>query len=176
MLCKIWGFHGGDYEECRLLGYKNPFLTSQETHYVSATELSRFMLSKIWGFHDGILLWGQLCINLYLSVKSHEDCCNRAGDIAHTMTDGAKRDIHIGFLGRIGLARCGDGGGGSIRFVAGSSPRGWSGVGLHAFNTPGTMAIVFTTEHSPDTKQRYVNTRLTQGLLKFESLTNEGVG
>jgi hypothetical protein len=24
VLCKIWGFHGGGYEECRLLGYKNP--------------------------------------------------------------------------------------------------------------------------------------------------------
>jgi hypothetical protein len=28
MLCKILGFHGGDYEECRLLGYKNPVRTS----------------------------------------------------------------------------------------------------------------------------------------------------
>jgi hypothetical protein len=26
--CKILGFHGGDYEECRLLGYKNPVRTS----------------------------------------------------------------------------------------------------------------------------------------------------
>jgi hypothetical protein len=41
MLCNIWGFHGGDYEECRLLGYKNPVGTSQETHYVSATESNR---------------------------------------------------------------------------------------------------------------------------------------
>jgi hypothetical protein len=39
MLCKIWGFHGGDYEERRLLRYKGPIRTSQETHYVSATEL-----------------------------------------------------------------------------------------------------------------------------------------
>jgi hypothetical protein len=23
MLCRIRGFHGGDYEECLLLGYKN---------------------------------------------------------------------------------------------------------------------------------------------------------
>jgi hypothetical protein len=49
--CKIWGSHGGDYEECRLLGYKNPVRTSQETHYVSATESSRLMLCKIWGYH-----------------------------------------------------------------------------------------------------------------------------
>jgi hypothetical protein len=25
-LCKIWGFHGGDDEECRLLGYKTQFV------------------------------------------------------------------------------------------------------------------------------------------------------
>jgi hypothetical protein len=47
----IWGFHGSDYEECRLLGYKNPVRTSQETRYVSATEPSRLMLCKILGFH-----------------------------------------------------------------------------------------------------------------------------
>jgi hypothetical protein len=46
MLCKILGFHGGDYEECRLLGYKNPVHTSQETYYLSATEPSRLMLCK----------------------------------------------------------------------------------------------------------------------------------
>jgi hypothetical protein len=43
----IRGHHDGDYEECRLLGYKIPVLTSQETHYVSARESSRLMLSKI---------------------------------------------------------------------------------------------------------------------------------
>jgi hypothetical protein len=52
-LGKIWGFHGGDYEECRLLRYKNPVRTSQNTHYVSATEPSRETLCKIWGFHGG---------------------------------------------------------------------------------------------------------------------------
>jgi hypothetical protein len=51
MLCKVWGSHGGDYGECRLLGYKTPIRTSQETHYVSATESSRLMLCKVWGFH-----------------------------------------------------------------------------------------------------------------------------
>jgi hypothetical protein len=43
---RILGIEGGDYEECRLLGYKNPVRTSQETHYVSATEPSRLMLCK----------------------------------------------------------------------------------------------------------------------------------
>jgi hypothetical protein len=36
---QIRGFHGGHYEECRLLGYKNPGRTSQETqvclHYTA---------------------------------------------------------------------------------------------------------------------------------------------
>jgi hypothetical protein len=50
MLCKIWGFHSSDYEECRLLIYKNPVRTSQETHYVSTTESSQLMLCKIWVF------------------------------------------------------------------------------------------------------------------------------
>jgi hypothetical protein len=50
---KIWGFHGREYEECRLLVYKNPFRTLQETHYVSATELNQLMLCKIWGLHGG---------------------------------------------------------------------------------------------------------------------------
>jgi hypothetical protein len=40
-LYKIWGFHGGYYEEYHLLGYKTPARTSQETHYVSATESSQ---------------------------------------------------------------------------------------------------------------------------------------
>jgi hypothetical protein len=51
MLCKIWGFYGGDYEECLLLGYKNPIFTPKETQYVSTTEYSWLMLCKIWGFH-----------------------------------------------------------------------------------------------------------------------------
>jgi hypothetical protein len=53
MLCKIWGFHGGDYEERRLLEFKNPIHTAQERHYVSATELRRLMLCKIHGVHCG---------------------------------------------------------------------------------------------------------------------------
>jgi hypothetical protein len=51
--CKIWGYHSGDYEGCRLLGYKNPFFTSQEAHYFSVTKTSRLMLYKIWGFCGG---------------------------------------------------------------------------------------------------------------------------
>jgi hypothetical protein len=44
---------GGDYEECRLMGYKNPVRTPQGRNYVSATESSWLMLCKIWGFHSG---------------------------------------------------------------------------------------------------------------------------
>jgi hypothetical protein len=51
MLCKISGFRGGDYEECRLPGYKNQVRTSQETHYISATVSIRLMLCKIFGLH-----------------------------------------------------------------------------------------------------------------------------
>jgi hypothetical protein len=46
-LRKTRGLHGGDYEECCLLGYKNPVRTSQETRYVSATEPSQLMICKI---------------------------------------------------------------------------------------------------------------------------------
>jgi hypothetical protein len=46
MLCKIWGFHGGDCEECRLLGYKSPVHTSQQTHYVCITETSLLMVLR----------------------------------------------------------------------------------------------------------------------------------
>jgi hypothetical protein len=49
----IWGFHGGDYEESRLLGYKNPVLTSQETYYISTTEPSGLILYKIRGLPCG---------------------------------------------------------------------------------------------------------------------------
>jgi hypothetical protein len=51
---KIWDFRGGDdYEECRPLGYKIPVHTSQEIHYVCATEPRRLKLCKIWSFHGG---------------------------------------------------------------------------------------------------------------------------
>jgi hypothetical protein len=44
---KICGFRIVDYEECLLLGYKNPVRTSQETHYVSTKEPSQLILYKI---------------------------------------------------------------------------------------------------------------------------------
>jgi hypothetical protein len=53
MLYKIWGVHGGNYKECRLLGYKNSVRTSHETHYVSTTEPSQLLLCKSWGLHGG---------------------------------------------------------------------------------------------------------------------------
>jgi hypothetical protein len=44
---------GGDYEERRLVGYKNPVRTSQETHHVSTTEPRQLMLCEISSFHSG---------------------------------------------------------------------------------------------------------------------------
>jgi hypothetical protein len=38
---KILGFYGGDYEEFRLLGCRNPVRTSLEIYYVSVTEPRR---------------------------------------------------------------------------------------------------------------------------------------
>jgi hypothetical protein len=40
-------------EECRLLGYETPVLTSQETRHFSATDPSWLILCKICGFHGG---------------------------------------------------------------------------------------------------------------------------
>jgi hypothetical protein len=34
-------------------GYRNPFRTSQETHYFSATELSQVMLCRVCVFYEG---------------------------------------------------------------------------------------------------------------------------
>jgi hypothetical protein len=42
MLCQIWDFHGCDYEECHLLGYKTPVVPHRK-HYVSTTEPSRLV-------------------------------------------------------------------------------------------------------------------------------------
>jgi hypothetical protein len=53
IICESLGFHGGGYEECRLLGYKNPVCTSQETYYISARDPSQLMRCKILGFHGG---------------------------------------------------------------------------------------------------------------------------
>jgi hypothetical protein len=50
--CKIWWCHSDDYEEYRLLGYRHPVRTSQETHYIFTTKPSRLMLCKIWGCHS----------------------------------------------------------------------------------------------------------------------------
>jgi hypothetical protein len=52
-LRNICGFHGDDYEEFRLVGYKNPVRTSLETHFVSAAESRWLMLCKICGFYGG---------------------------------------------------------------------------------------------------------------------------
>jgi hypothetical protein len=50
MLCKIWGFHGGDYEEYRLLGYETPVHTSQETNYISVQRLAGWCYVRFEAF------------------------------------------------------------------------------------------------------------------------------
>jgi hypothetical protein len=45
--CKTRGFHGGYYAERRLLGYKNPVRTSQETYYISAIKPSPLIQCQI---------------------------------------------------------------------------------------------------------------------------------
>jgi hypothetical protein len=52
-LDNTWGLHGSDYEECRLLGYNNTVLTSQETLQLSTTQPSQLMMCHIWGFNGG---------------------------------------------------------------------------------------------------------------------------
>jgi hypothetical protein len=47
MLCKISGVHCGDYEECRLLGYKNPVRTK--------IDVKRHAASSGIGSHMAIL-------------------------------------------------------------------------------------------------------------------------
>jgi hypothetical protein len=56
MLCKTSGFQDGDNEGCRFLRYIRLVHTSQETHYVSATELSQLMLCEILGFSRRLFL------------------------------------------------------------------------------------------------------------------------
>jgi hypothetical protein len=110
MLCNIWGFHGGTYEERHLLGYRNPVRTSQETLYVSATEPSQLMRCKIWGFHGGSY---EECRLLgyknpvptshethYISATepSHLMLCKIRGLTAVTMKSGVFWDIKTQFL------------------------------------------------------------------------------
>jgi hypothetical protein len=34
MLCKVWGYHGGHYEKCRLLGCQSYIFTPQKTEFL----------------------------------------------------------------------------------------------------------------------------------------------
>jgi hypothetical protein len=54
-LCKIWGFHGGDYEECRLLGYYAVYLLYEPAFRRNAStptswwqEVTRFLSPWWW--------------------------------------------------------------------------------------------------------------------------------
>jgi hypothetical protein len=76
-LYKIWGRHGGDYEECRLLGYKIPVRTWQETHYVSGTEpnqLNTKDLSLSWRWLWWIPSFGMLRCVAFVRSDLSEEC------------------------------------------------------------------------------------------------------
>jgi hypothetical protein len=81
MLCKTRGIHGGHYEECRLLGYKDLVCTSEETHHVSATETSRLMLCKVGGLHGDVK--GKIGNNLrdHVSLKLFQFLISTYGGI-----------------------------------------------------------------------------------------------
>jgi hypothetical protein len=53
MLCKIWGYRGGNYEECRLLGCKKPISYITGNTLCRLTEPCWLMICKIWGYHGG---------------------------------------------------------------------------------------------------------------------------
>jgi hypothetical protein len=118
---KICVFHdSGDYEVCRLLEYKNPVRTSQETHYISATEPSRWMLCKIRGFHcggdyEGCCLLGFLspwCWKRYVPPKcrfSQEPHGVTSQKTVFFMTEIESRDSAFGIATGYGLDCRGDG-------------------------------------------------------------------
>jgi hypothetical protein len=76
MLCKIWGFCGGDYEECRLLEYKNPVRTSQETlpflyrvQPVKAMYDLRFSQRWPWKVPSSGMLRSEVLVRTYVSEE-----------------------------------------------------------------------------------------------------------
>jgi hypothetical protein len=76
--CTSSGVHGDDYKERRLLGYKTPVRTSQETYYISVTEPIQLMLWKIWSVHGGdyeeCRLLGCDAVWLLLSTDVSKEC------------------------------------------------------------------------------------------------------
>jgi hypothetical protein len=77
MLCRICGFHGGDYEECYLMGYKNPVHTSQETHCVSATEPNRLML-----------FWETVAVYCENHMEDTNPLCGQTAEFSYVQTGG----------------------------------------------------------------------------------------
>jgi hypothetical protein len=65
MLRNIWGFHGRDYEECRLLGYKNAVRTSQEIHLIKAVEI---LAKQFLIFKNIIFVYKSLSERMHLQV------------------------------------------------------------------------------------------------------------
>jgi hypothetical protein len=96
MLCKMWGFHCGDYEECSLLGYKNPVRTSHETHYFTPIEPTRLMLCNIRSFPSGDcegrrLLWYNT--PFHTSHETHYVSASKPVFTAVTMKNAVMLDV-----------------------------------------------------------------------------------
>jgi hypothetical protein len=115
MLCKIWGFHGGDSEECRLLRHKNPVRTSLKTHYFSATRTSRLMMFLNCDYEECRLL-GRDAVWFFWKPKFRNDILTRIGELG---------TILAVTINRIALRR-------NMLFLAGrlSSPWWWRWYGL----------------------------------------------
>jgi hypothetical protein len=94
--CTISGSPDSDHEECRPVGYKPPVRTSQETHYVFATQPSQLMPCKNSGFHgndcEEIMSSGMLRrVALIRNEVSEERSASiirvtRIGELATTLT------------------------------------------------------------------------------------------
>jgi hypothetical protein len=64
MLCKISGFHGGHYEECRLLGCDAVWLFTRATRRRYSSVIKLFVCLINYALcHEGV--WGNECIDPY---------------------------------------------------------------------------------------------------------------
>jgi hypothetical protein len=79
----IWRCSTGKEEECRLLGYNNQVRTSQQTHYISATEPNQLMLCKTWGSHS--------CDNEEYSLLRYKDPVRTSQETHYVSTTELRR-------------------------------------------------------------------------------------
>jgi hypothetical protein len=95
MLCKVWGFHGGDYEECRLLRYKNPssYRTGDtlrlryRAESVNAMQYLRFSRRWLWRIPSSGIWMCRSCDNRRFGgmYRLHHQGDTRIGDLGTTL-------------------------------------------------------------------------------------------